>query len=78
MRIRLAARALPVVLALAAATGLAAQETHAQGSHLQDPARSRQLNTDAYIQLLRADLSAKIEQIVRETMELNDQRSAIF
>jgi type IV pilus biogenesis protein CpaD/CtpE len=70
MSIRFAA----LVLALAtAATSLCAQETH-----VQDPARSRELNTEVYIQLLRADLSARKEQIVRETMELNDQQSATF
>jgi hypothetical protein len=79
MSIRFAALA----LALAAATGLAAQQTPAQGTqapgtHVQDSARSRELNTDAYTQLLRADLSAKSEQIVRETMQLNDQQAPIF
>jgi len=69
MSIRLAALA----LALAAATSLCAQETH-----IQEPARSKELNAQGYVQLLRADLSAKKEQIVRETMELNDQQSAIF
>src|ERR1700729_3806474 len=60
-------------LALAAATSLCAQQTH-----VQDPARSKGLNTQAYIQLLHADLSAKKERIVRETMQLNDQQAAIF
>jgi hypothetical protein len=50
----------------------------AQQTHVQDPARSKELNTQAYIQLLHADLSAKKEQIVRETMKLDDQQSAIF
>jgi hypothetical protein len=62
-----------LALSLAAATSLCAQETR-----VQDPARSKELNTQAYIQLLRADVSAKKEQIVRETMQLNDQQSAIF
>jgi type IV pilus biogenesis protein CpaD/CtpE len=62
-----------LALALAAATSLCAQETH-----VQDPARSKELNTQAYIQLLRADLSAKKEPIVRETMQLNDQQAAVF
>jgi hypothetical protein len=83
MRNRFAALALPLALALAAPTGLGAQQTQTQGTpapgtHVQDSARSRELNTDAYVQLLRADLSAKKDQIVRETMELNDQQSAIF
>jgi hypothetical protein len=79
MSIRFAALALALILALAAnAPGLAAQQTSAQGTHVQDSARSKELNTQAYIQLLHADLSAKKEQIVRETMQLNDQQAAIF
>jgi hypothetical protein len=83
MNIPFAALALPLALALAAATDVAAQQTETQEAqtpptHVQDSARSRELNTDAYIQLLRADLSAKQEQIVRETMQLNDQQAAIF
>jgi type IV pilus biogenesis protein CpaD/CtpE len=66
-------RVAALAMALATATSLCAQ-----GTHVQDPARSKELNTQAYIQLLHADLSAKKEQIVRETMELNDQQSAIF
>jgi hypothetical protein len=79
MSIRSAARTLALVVALAAtAAALAAQQTSAPGTHVQDSARSKELNTQAYIQLLHADLSAKKEQIVRETMELNDQQAAIF
>jgi hypothetical protein len=80
MSIRFAALALALILALAlvSATGLPAQQTQAPGTHVQNPASSRELNTDAYIQLLRADLSTKTVQIVRETMQLNDQQSAIF
>jgi hypothetical protein len=83
MNTRFAALALPLALVLAAATALPGQQsqspqTPAPATHVQDSARSRELNTDAYIQLLRADLSAKNAQIVRETMELNDQQSAIF
>jgi hypothetical protein len=79
MSVRFAAFALAPILALAAAaTGLPAQQTQVPGTHVQDSARSRELNTDVYIQLLRADLSAKKAQIVRETMELNDQQAPIF
>jgi hypothetical protein len=82
MNIRFAALTLGCTLA-AAGAGLAAQQssvrqTPAQGTHIQDSARSKELNTQAYIQLLHADLSAKKEQIVRETMQLNDQQAAIF
>jgi Spy/CpxP family protein refolding chaperone len=83
MNIRFAALALPLALLLAAATALPAQQsqspqTPAPRTHVQNSASSRELNTDAYIQLLRADLSAKTEQIVRDTMQVNDQQSATF
>src|SRR6204780_550604 len=79
MSIRFVSLALALIFALAAAaTSLAAQQTPAQGTHVQDSARSKELNTQAYIQFLHTDLTAKKEQIVRETMELNDQQAAIF
>jgi hypothetical protein len=62
-----------LAVVLAAATSLCAQ-----GTHVQDPISSKALNTEAYVELLRADLSAKKEQIVRETMELNDQQAEVF
>jgi hypothetical protein len=69
MRIRLMAGA----LALIAATGLWAQE-----KKVQDPAESTELNDQAYIRLLRTDLKAKKEQIIKEAMQLNDQQAAAF
>jgi len=69
MRFRLAALA----VALMAATGLWAQETK-----VQDPALSNELNTQAYIQLLRTNLKAKREQIIKETMQLTNQQAAVF
>src|ERR1700685_2296436 len=79
MSIRFVALALALIFALAAAaTSLAAQQTPAQGTHVQDSARSKELNTQAYIQLLHTDLTAKKDQTARETMELTDQQAAIF
>jgi hypothetical protein len=69
MRIRLTI----ATLAVMAATGLMAQE-----KKVQDPAESAELNEQAYIRLLRTDLKAKREQIVKEVMQLNDQQSAAF
>lgn len=69
MRIRLAA----LGIALMAATGLWAQDTK-----VQDPSVSRELNTQAYTQLLRTDLRLKKEQIIKETMQLNEQQAAAF
>src|SRR5271157_4217107 len=60
-------------LVLTAATALWAQETK-----VQDPAESRELNDQAYIKLLRSDLRASKERIVKEAMQLNDQQAAAF
>jgi hypothetical protein len=69
MRIRLAV----LVLAMMAATSVWAQQTQ-----VQDPAQSKELNTQAYIQLLRGDLRANRELIVKEAMQLNEQQSGVF
>jgi hypothetical protein len=69
MRIRLTI----ALLAVMAATGLCAQE-----KKVQDPAESTELNDQAYIRLLRTDLKAKKQQIIKEAMQLNDQQSAAF
>lgn len=61
------------VLLLAVATGVWAQQ-----QKVQDPAESRELNDKAYIRLLRTDLKAKREQVIREAMQLNDQQAAAF
>jgi hypothetical protein len=57
---------------------LAATCTWAQETKIQDPTQSKELNTQAYVLLLRSDLKAKKEQIIKETMQLNDQQAAIF
>lgn len=69
MRIRPAV----LVLAMMAATSVWAQQTQ-----VQDPAQSKELNTQAYIQLLRRDLRANRELIVKEAMQLNEQQSGVF
>jgi hypothetical protein len=61
MRIRLAV----AVLTLMVGTGLWAQE-----KQIQDPAESKELNDQAYVRLLRTDLKAKKEQIIKEAMQL--------
>jgi hypothetical protein len=71
MRIRLTV----AVLVLTVVTGLWAQEKEKK---VEDPAESKELNNQAYVRLLRADLKAAREQIIKETMQLNDQQSAIF
>ena len=69
MRIRL----MIVVLTLTVTTGLWAQE-----KKVQDPAESKELNDQAYVRLLRTDLKARKEAIIREEMQLNDQQAAVF
>jgi hypothetical protein len=61
-----------LVLSFAAVT-LGAQETH-----IQDPSESQELNTQAYIRLLRTDLNTRKEQIVKETMQLDDEQARVF
>jgi hypothetical protein len=62
-----------LILAMTVATGLDAQE-----KQVQDPAQSKELNTEAYAHLLRADLKAQKEQIIKDTMQLDDKQSAAF
>jgi hypothetical protein len=69
MRIRLTV----AVLALTVVSGLWAQE-----KKVEDPAESKELNNQAYVRLLRSDLKAAREQIIKETMQLNDQQAATF
>jgi hypothetical protein len=61
------------LLTLTVATGLWAQE-----KKVQDPAESKELNDQAYIRLLRTDLKAKKEAVVKEQMQLNDQQAPSF
>ena len=61
-----------LVLSFATVT-LGAQETH-----IKDASESQELNTQAYIQLLRTDLNARKEQIVKEAMQLDDKQARIF
>jgi hypothetical protein len=66
-------RLIALALALVAARGVCSQE-----KHLQAPAQSKELNTQAYVQMLRADLKAQKEAIIKETMQLNEQQAAVF
>jgi hypothetical protein len=70
MKIRIA---LVAVAALLLSGGLLAQE-----KQLQDPAQSKELNTQAYIQLLRTDLKASKRTLIKESMQLDEAQSAAF
>ncbi len=45
---------------------------------MEDPAESKEVNLQAYIQLLRQDVQTKREQIIKEGMQLDDKQSAAF
>jgi hypothetical protein len=62
-----------LALALLAASGLWAQD-----KTVQPPAQSQELNRQAYTQLLRMDLKAQKEAIIRETMQLDPQQASAF
>jgi hypothetical protein len=50
----------------------------AQEKQLQDPAQSKERNTLAYIQLLRADLNASKRTLIKESMQLDKNQAAAF
>jgi hypothetical protein len=62
-----------VVLVFAGATLL-----FAQGKQVQDPEQSKELNRQAYIQLLRSNLRANTEAIIKEGMQLDDKQATVF
>jgi type IV pilus biogenesis protein CpaD/CtpE len=74
MRIRIGMIAAGV-LAAALALAPAAQ---AQQPAVQDPAKSKEVNTQAYISLLRANLRENQENIIREAMNLTTDQAAAF
>jgi hypothetical protein len=69
-----------IQLAVAAvlAGALFAPGAPAQQKVVQDPAKSKELNKQTYIQLLRADLRSNSETIIREGMALTDEQGAAF
>jgi hypothetical protein len=50
----------------------------AQEKQLQDPVESKELNTQAYIQLLRSDLKASKRTLLKESMQLDEKQAAVF
>jgi hypothetical protein len=51
----------------------------AQGKgQVEDPAESKEVNMQAYLQLLRQDVQTKREQIIKEGMQLDEKQSAAF
>jgi hypothetical protein len=50
----------------------------AQEKQLQDPAQSKELNTQAYVQLLGADLNASKRTLIKQSMQLDESQAAAF
>jgi len=71
MRIQMAV-AVPVLLLAAVVSG---QENHTQ---VKDRGDTKELNTQAYVELLRSDLKRQKEQIVKETMQLDEKQATLF
>ncbi len=63
---------------IAAAALVLSCSVFAQEKQLQDPAESKELNTQAYIQLLRSDLKASKRTLIKESMQLTESQAAAF
>jgi len=50
----------------------------AQEKKVQDPARSKELNTEADGELLREDVQAKRQEVIKKGMQLDEKRAASF
>ena len=62
-----------MVVAMMATAGLRAQE-----KRVQDAAQSKELNTEAYVELLPADVQAKRQEVIKEGMQLDEKQAAAF
>lgn len=65
--------ALITFAALLFSHGLAAQD-----KQLKDSAESKELNMQAYVQLLRSDLKATKRTLIKESMLLDDKQAEVF
>jgi hypothetical protein len=50
----------------------------AQEKKVQDPAQSKELNTEADVELLREDVQAKRQEVIKEGMQLDEKQAASF
>jgi outer membrane murein-binding lipoprotein Lpp len=62
-----------VVAGMIASAGLWAQD-----KKVQDPAQSKELNIEAYVELLREDVQAKRLDVIKEGMQLDEKQAAAF
>jgi hypothetical protein len=66
-------RRISLMVAAMVKAGLWAQE-----KKVQDPARSKELNTEADVELLREDVQAKRQEVIKEGMQLDEKQAASF
>ena len=64
--------------AMRLAAALATAGLWAQEKKVQDTAKSKELNTEAYVELLRADVQAKRQEVIKEGMQLDEKQAAAF
>jgi hypothetical protein len=64
--------------AMMMAAALATAGLWAQEKEVQDTAQSKELNTEAYVELLRADAQAKRQEVIKEGMHLDEKQAAAF
>ena len=50
----------------------------AQEKKVQDPAQSKELNTEADVELPREDVQAKRQEVIKEGMQLDEKQAASF
>ena len=62
-----------VVAGMMTTAGLWAQE-----KQVQDAAQSKELNTEAYVELLRQDVQAKRQEVIKEGMQLDEKQAPSF
>jgi len=60
------------------ATMIVSSALWAQDKEIQDPVTSKELNTEAYIQLIRADIRAERAEIIKQEMRLDEKQMAAF
>jgi hypothetical protein len=63
----------PDVVAAMVTAGLWAQE-----KKVQDPARSKELNTEADVELRREEVQAKRQEVIKGGIQLDEQQAASF
>ncbi len=66
-------RWISVMVAAMVTAGLGVQE-----KKVQDPAQSKELNTEADVELLREDVQAKRQEVIKEGMQLDEKQAASF